>query len=569
VKNLLHFSVIVALFLYVGCAQSPTSPHETPVAALILTSTGSSSVADIIRKPDKSSYTQGDTVTMVACPHSGYAFAGWSGDIEASEDTLRIIMKKNTTIFADFINTASGKKVYTVTTNALNGTISISPPGGVYESGTSVTVSAQPDYGFTFSGWEGASVAAEGNATLTVEKNVALTAHFSIDPNAVFAILHISPAPVNGKIVLNPPGVQSGDGYKFKPGADVVVSAVPDNTYELASWGGDLVQTSTGTTSISVTMNRDRTVSATFSKAPVGAKWTARTSDIGYGLISAIWDGKQTVVSGNGGAILASPDGITWTSMVIDSNACLNCVIFAGGRYVTVGDDGMIFTSKDAKQWVKQNSTTTYSLQCVVWTGTQYVAVGGYIRDSGTNYNCVLTSPDGATWTSQSGGTGIWYGLVWTGSKLIAVGYDFDYSTVADYSSSVSYTSTDGKTWQWGSGSIPRYASLVSLIWAQNRALAVGGCRNTTDGYQSSVYTSTDGDSWEGTLVDTREFLNGVTWTGTNYVAVGNSGVVFTGTDNTGWKEQSSGTTRDIYAVAWTGTQLVAVGNSGLILTSP
>jgi photosystem II stability/assembly factor-like uncharacterized protein len=316
-------------------------------------------------------------------------------------------------------------------------------------------------------------------------------------------------------------------------------------------------------------MNRDRTISATFSKAPEGTKWTKRTSGTGNGLIFPIWDGKQIVVAGNSGLILTSPDGINWTTYTTETQECLNCVIWTGSKYVCVGDDGVILTSTDSKTWTMQNSSTTYSLQSVVWTGTQYVAVGGYIRDSGTNYGCLLTSPDAVTWTSHSVGSGIWYCLAWNGKIMVGAGFDYDYTTVSDYSTSFLNMSHNGTEWSPCSTYIPSEASLTSIIWTGSQFVAVGGCRSSTYDNYSSAYTSSDGLTWTESTIRTMSFISAVTWTDNTYVAVGNDGMIYTSQDADYWTSRESGTTDHLFGVTWTGSQLVAVGYGGLILTSP
>ena len=290
-----HLFVVAstALGLFVGCNKSPIAPQDSSSTYCILATTESSSVADIIRMPDKDTYTRGDTVMLIAKPRLGYAFSGWSGDTTATKDTIKIIIKKNTTIYADFINISSGKKVYTVNTLAQNGSIALSPSGGIYDSGAIIAAAAQPIYGYTFSGWEGALSGTNASTTLTVKNNITLTANFAADPDAVFATLHISPTPTKGTITLLPLGAQTANGYKYKPGTEVTVTATADNTYEFSAWTGDVTQSSSSINSTSITMNRDRTISATFSKAPEGVKWTKRTSGTGNGLIYPIWDGKQ------------------------------------------------------------------------------------------------------------------------------------------------------------------------------------------------------------------------------------------------------------------------------------
>lgn len=63
--------------------------------------------------------------------------------------------------------------------------------------------------------------------------------------------------------------------------------------------------------------------------------------------------------------------------------------------------------------------------------------------------------------------------------------------------------------------------------------------------------------------------LYGIAWSGTDYVAVGNSGEIITSPNGTAWTSHASGTTNDLSGIAWSGTQFVAVGELGTILTSP
>jgi Abnormal spindle-like microcephaly-assoc'd, ASPM-SPD-2-Hydin len=63
--------------------------------------------------------------------------------------------------------------------------------------------------------------------------------------------------------------------------------------------------------------------------------------------------------------------------------------------------------------------------------------------------------------------------------------------------------------------------------------------------------------------------LFGISWTGSQLVAVGDLGDVFTSTDGIVWMEQASGTSNRLNAITWSGSQLVTVDNAGTILTSP
>jgi len=68
---------------------------------------------------------------------------------------------------------------YTLTTSASNGTISLSPSGGTYDSGAKVIATATPNTGYTFSGWSGASASTASICTVTVTSSTTLTASFT------------------------------------------------------------------------------------------------------------------------------------------------------------------------------------------------------------------------------------------------------------------------------------------------------------------------------------------------------------------------------------------------------
>jgi hypothetical protein len=67
----------------------------------------------------------------------------------------------------------------------------------------------------------------------------------------------------------------------------------------------------------------------------------------------------------------------------------------------------------------------------------------------------------------------------------------------------------------------------------------------------------------------TASALNAVVWTGTQFVAVGDSGAVVTSPDGVTWTPRTSGTSSQLRAVAWSGALLVAVGDGGDVRTSP
>ncbi|MBN1756813.1 MAG: hypothetical protein JW863_00760 [Chitinispirillaceae bacterium] len=592
--NTISVSLLILAVLFLMCNESPTGPGESNDIPLLLTTTGSSSVAVITRIPDKKAYVKGDNVVIIVSPSPGYSFIGWSGDTTATGDTLTIVMNKNMTIYGNFVDSATGNRIFSITTGAENGTIVLAPSGGVYDSGTTVTITAQPDYGFSFSNWSGDLSGTTGTIDVIANKNFAVIASFSEDPNAVFTTLHISPAPVHGKILLDPPGVTSGDGYKFQPGVSVSITTEPDEGYRFTAWGGDFSDTDSSETSVLVTMDADHTVSATFNKMPVGMTWTGRTSGTTNTLLAVIWTGSssgaggtgQLIATGNSGVILTSPDGTTWTNRNSGISNSLNAIACSSsgtgtGPLVIVGNGGSVLTSTDGITWTVRSSGVTDNLYAIAWTGKQFVAVGGRVTSDevGTQgVSRVISSPDGVTWTDHGcGGDGIWYSLTWTGSALYAAGFDNHQSMITgvglrDYSSPVIYSSSDAASWTQVFKPGIYDLDFRAIARSDSRFVVVGRPTGTASTPYAPFYTSSEGTTWEDQSWASESGYYGATWTGDEFVIVGDKGVVLLITDPEMMitkKYVESGTTRSLYGVTWTGSKLVAVGNSGTIMTSP
>jgi hypothetical protein len=99
------------------------------------------------------------------------------------------------------------------------------------------------------------------------------------------------------------------------------------------------------------------------------------------------------------------------------------------------------------------------------------------------------------------------------------------------------------------------FADLQEIVFDGNQYLAIG------DG---NILASSDGASW--TLVYSHDkALNGITWNGSIFVAVGSG--ILTSTDGINWTECFSDNMY-LYGVAWGDNQFVAVGESGKIFAS-
>ncbi len=119
------------------------------------------------------------------------------------------------------------------------------------------------------------------------------------------------------------------------------------------------------------------------------------------------------------------------------------------------------------------------------------------------------------------------------------------------------------------------------LIWADIDTTAVGKFTfqiyvTDTNGSSSNVLSGVfeikvddSGTQWTQRTSGVTDFLNGIVWSGGQFVVVGNNGVVLTSPDGINWTQKSSGNSSALYSVVWSGTQYVIVGENGTILTSP
>jgi uncharacterized repeat protein (TIGR02543 family) len=127
--------------------------------------------------PAGGSYSSGTVVTLTASADSGWTFDSWSGDLGGSTNPETIAMNGDKTVTATFT-----QDTYTLTVNTEgNGSVELSPAGGSYLSGTVVTLTANADPGWTFSGWSGDLGGSANPETITMDGNKTVTATFTQD----------------------------------------------------------------------------------------------------------------------------------------------------------------------------------------------------------------------------------------------------------------------------------------------------------------------------------------------------------------------------------------------------
>jgi uncharacterized repeat protein (TIGR02543 family) len=128
--------------------------------------------------PAGGSYPYGTEVTLTAVPDAGWQFDGWSGDLSGTTNPATITMDDDKTVTATFSEVTVPQ--YTLTVNTVgNGSVTLDPPGGTYNEGTVVTLTAAADSGWQFDNWSGDLTGSTNPATITMDANKTVTANFS------------------------------------------------------------------------------------------------------------------------------------------------------------------------------------------------------------------------------------------------------------------------------------------------------------------------------------------------------------------------------------------------------
>ncbi|MEM7030591.1 MAG: putative Ig domain-containing protein, partial [Chloroflexota bacterium] len=156
------------------------------------------------------------------------------------------------------------------TTGVGTGTVTLDPTGNIYDEFTVVTMTASPDNGFYFGGWDGDLTSADEMTTVTMDADKIVTATFTTEP----IISHTLTIQVIGNGVVTP------DGGNFISGTVRSLTASPDEGWQFEGWSGDL----TGALNpADITLDTDKTVTATFSQ--ILHTVTVTTSGDGQGTV--------------------------------------------------------------------------------------------------------------------------------------------------------------------------------------------------------------------------------------------------------------------------------------------
>jgi hypothetical protein len=169
-------------------------------------------------------YDLGSSVTATAIPNTGYTFTNWTenGSVVSTNINYQFTISGDRTLVANFAAIVT----YSVTLSSNPAAGGTTSGGGTHNSGSSVTVTATPNAGYSFTNWteNGNPVSTNANYQFILSGNRTLVANFAAGQYTVT----LSSLPAAG-------GTTSGGG-SFNSGSLVTVIATPNTGYAFTNW---------------------------------------------------------------------------------------------------------------------------------------------------------------------------------------------------------------------------------------------------------------------------------------------------------------------------------------------
>ena len=238
------------------------------------------------------------------------------------------------------------------------------------------------------------------------------------------------------------------------------------------------------------------------------------------------------VAIGAAGSILTSVNGLTWTEVstptsetLRDIHHAVGCVCSPGSgdvSVVVVGDAGTILTSHDLLNWTQRTSGTTRDLYGVTHDeAAGWVAVG--------DGDAIVTSATGTTWTIvdpvdvqlTEDLRDVVFSNNATNANYVIVGLG-----------GVVYTSPDSADWSERISGVT--ADLMSV--AANDAGVLVAVGHSLNAGVTIIRSSDGGVTWTvQTAAGVSSNLNEVSWTGSEWIAVGTNSTLLRSDDGITW----------------------------------
>lgn len=255
-------------------------------------------------------YAFGSSITVSSLANTGYTFINWTdqtnGAVLSTSPNYTFALSINRSLIANFsINT------YSLTTNAVNGTVGKAPDLARYNHGNSVVITATPASGYVFSSWSGDATGITNPLTVSMTGNKNITANFTAIPANTYTL---SVNAVNGSVT------KVADQPTYTSGSTVVLTATAASGYSFSSWSGDAAGS---VNPLTVTMNANKNITANFIPLPAVGPAAVNLGTAGDFVIltkSGISTTGVTSITGDIGVSPAAASAITGFGLIMDTN---------------------------------------------------------------------------------------------------------------------------------------------------------------------------------------------------------------------------------------------------------
>ncbi len=137
-----------------------------------------------------------------------------------------------------------------------SGSVTLNPPGGVYDVGTPVTLTATAASGWKFVRWEGSGYVFDNPVQIVMQADTTVRAVFTADTPLLYK-LSVFVFSSGGRVELDPPG------GSYPPHTVVKLKALPDSGWAFSQWDGAL---NSSANPDSLVMDADKMVLGIFSQ---------------------------------------------------------------------------------------------------------------------------------------------------------------------------------------------------------------------------------------------------------------------------------------------------------------
>jgi uncharacterized repeat protein (TIGR02543 family) len=511
----------------------------------------------VTKTPDKTAYDSGSTVSLKAKPAGGFHFVNWSGGATGTSDSITVLMNSAKNITANFEANAIGK--FSLAVTATNGSVTRTPDKTQYDSGATVTLTANPAPGYRFNGWSGDLTSANPSESIVMTSAKNITANFV---KKQFTVTITNP---NGSVLKDP------NQSAYDSSSTVKLTATGSTGYHFSSWSGDFTSTTNPT---SVTVIGNMNITANF----VHDTFTVTFTPDSNGTISGVAS-QRIVYGGNCTAVTAVPKpGYKFNG-------------WSGGF---TGTDNPL-TVKNVTDTLAITATFT-AIECN-WSDALDVA-GTSIFSLGANqnsviaglqrYGCKLSLDNGGLW-NDLGGSIYYTAVTFVGSttELAGTGFNSGTGVITQWLNNGGSTVSTGI----GSGDITSFAVSGNTVIVS----ATSGVFRSTDGgatwdtyYSSPSAANAVVISGSNTIAACPDgiysgTLNGLYWSkvsstpivqslavcNNNLFAADSTNGVYKSTNNGGtWAAANTGLPGGVYTLAVSGTMIFAGTKNGVYLST-